>query len=290
MSCNFIRKPYHFVMYNMYKFFPKIAIKIEFRLVMGYKMNFSKPTTMNEKIQYLKFFDNTELKKKCADKYEVRDYIKSKGLEDTLNELLGLYDNPSEIDYDVLPNQFVLKNTKGSGCNIIIKNKKDTPFCSIKPILDEWMSKEFGVMFYEPQYLGVKPRIICERYLEDKQFNELPDYKVYCSEGKIIMTEVILNRFKDKETSCYHFDKDWNFLESNSIDNKELENLVKPKNYDYFVDICKRLSSDFKFVRVDLYIVNEKIYFGELTFTSKGGFDNDFSYELDRWIGSKINL
>lgn len=277
-------------MFNIYKYLPKLAVKIEFRLVMGYRLNLKNPVTMNEKIQYLKFTDNSELKKICADKFEVREYIKSKGLEDILNDLLGLYNYPNEIDYNSLPDQFVLKNTKGSGCNIIVKDKKVMPFNCIENTLNSWMNKEFGIMYYEPQYIGVKPRIICERYLEDRKFNELPDYKVYCSNGNVIMTEVILNRFKDKDTSCYHFDKDWNFLESNTSDNHELENLAKPNNYDYFLEICRKLSSDFKFVRVDLYIVNEKIYFGELTFTSKGGFDNDFSYELDKWIGSKINV
>lgn len=290
MSFGFVRKPYRFMIYYLYKYFPKIAVKIEFRLVMGYKLNLKNPQTMNEKIQYLKFYDNTELKKKCADKYEVREYIKSKGLEYILNNIIGIYNSPQEINYDILPERFVLKNTNGSGCNLIIKNKKDVSFDQIKSTLENWMKEEFGVMYYEPQYKGIKTRILCEEYLEDETFKELPDYKVYCSNGNVIMTEVILNRFKNKETSCYHFDKDWNFIEANTIDDCELKKLVKPCNYSEFIDICETLSKDFKFVRVDLYIVNNRIYFGELTFTSKGGYDNDFSYDVDKWIGSKIQL
>lgn len=290
MSFSFIGKTYRFIIFNLYKYFPKIAVMIEFRLVMGYRLNLKNPQTMNEKIQYLKFYDNTILKTKCADKYEVREYVKSKGLGNILNNIIGIYNSPQEINYNALPEKFVLKNTNGSGCNLIIKNKKDIPLDQINSILEGWMKEEFGVMYYEPQYKGIKSRILCEEYLEDELFRELPDYKVYCSCGNVIMTEVILNRFKNKETSCYHFDKNWNFIEANTSDDSELKKLTKPHNYTEFINICERLSKDFKFVRVDLYIVNNRIYFGELTFTSKGGYDNDFSYDVDKWIGSKIRL
>lgn len=277
-----------------YRVSDKIGVMAEFRMVMGYPVNFKDPQTLNQKVQWLKFNDNSLLKRDCADKYEVRKYVESKGLKEILNEFegKGVYDSFNEINFEDLPNKFVLKCNHGCGANAIIKDKSTVNMDELEKKFNSWMSHEFGHRHFEPQYFGIKPKIICEKYLEDNFYKELPDYKFYCCNGKVVMTIVMLDRFKGG-THYYHFDRDWNYIESNdkTLSRDEIiKKIPKTANIEKMYKIAEKLSEDFVFVRTDLYCVNDKIYFGELTFTPTGGLDNDYSQSIDEWVGSQINL
>ena len=291
----FIRKGYERFCALCYFFSKKLGVKIQFRMVMGYSMDFDNPQTLNQKVQWLKFYDNSLLKRDCVDKYLVRNYVERKGLKNILNsfEGKGVYSSFAEIDFDELPERFVLKCNHGCGTNAVIKNKKEIDKACLKKRFDEWMGKEFGHRYYEPQYFGIKPRILCERYLEDERYKELPDYKLYCCNGRVEMTIVMLDRYKDTATHYYHFDRDWHYLESNDSDLSKEEIVAKiprPNNLDEMYQVAEKLAEDFVFVRVDLYDVNSKIYFGELTFTPTGGLDSDYSRKIDEYLGEKIKL
>ena len=194
---------------------PKLATKIEFYVSMGYKLNLNNPKSFNEKINYLKFNDDLNLKTICADKLKVRSYIKNKGYENLLNKIyVDGVDSIEQIDFSKLPKKFVIKTNHSCGTNIMVFDKNKLDIEKIKKQYKIWMKEKYGKVPYEPQYLNIEPKIIVEENLCDKENEILEDYKFYCSKGKVMMFSIIIRHPKPELPHIYHFDTNLNFIES----------------------------------------------------------------------------
>lgn len=254
------------------------------------KLDWNKIETYNEKMQWAKLFNNEDNEKKAilSDKYLVREWIKEKIGSQYLIPILGAYDSTEEINFDLLPQKYVIKTNNGSGTNIIVKNKDDINIKKIDKALKKWLNTDFAYKAFEMHYTYIKPKIIIEDFIEDSK-GELNDYKFLCFDGKVHFCWVDTDRFNNHERNVY--DRNWN-LESwkqhkyNSISS----NLEKPKEYDRMVEIAEILSEGFSHVRVDLYNVDGRIYFGEMTFTNGSGFEKIEPFEKNLLLGSLWNL
>lgn len=265
----------------------KIHISIMYFIKMKKKLNLNNPKTFGEKMQYIKLYGNLELNSNFVDKYEVREYIKNAIGEQYLNELLGVYESVEQINFNSLPEKFVLKVTHGSGYNIICNDKKNFDIDEAKNKINEWMKESYYIKGKEPQYKNIKPRIICEKYLQDES-GELRDYKFFCFSGKPRFIQVDSNRF-----SCHtrdFYDSYWNKLnltfKYENSDNK----IEKPDKLDEMLQLCEILSREFPFIRVDFYFVNNNIYFGELTFNPENGYGQFNPLSEDLKIAELIDL
>lgn len=257
------------------------------------KINLKNPQTFNEKLMYLKLneYEHNELITKCSDKYKVREYVKECGLENTLNDLLGVYNNANEIDFSKFPNQFVLKCNHASGFNIICEDKSQLNIEKTKKKLNKWLKTDYWKYVAEMQYKNVDKKIICEKYLKSKDENSIEDYKIYCFNGKPTICLVCIGRNLGKPKKFF-FDQDWNLLKINK-DSKELSNeyvIEKPANINEMYEYAKKLSKPFKFVRVDFYNYNGKVIFGELTFTPAGCTSTSYIDNWDQKLGEMLNI
>ena len=249
--------------------------------------NIDNPTTFGDKIQWIKI--NADLKKfqKYADKYEVREYIEQKIGKDYLIDLIDVYENVDDINFEKLPKQFVLKGTHGSGYNIVVKDKAKLNINIAKYKLNYWLNENFYEVSKESQYKYIKPRIVCEKFIQDKN-GDLKDYKIFCFNGSPKYIEIHHDRVSKK---LDYYDTEWNKMNLKSYGYEESENGVeKPKKLDEMLSIAKKLSEDFPFVRVDLYYVDDKIYFGELTLTPASGNERYIPIEQDMKIAQLIDL
>lgn len=266
----------------------KLVINIE--NLFTYKRLFNKNDVkyFGEKMQYFKLYGNLEQYTNYADKYKVREYITKKIGEEYLIPLLGVYNKPEEIDYAVLPNRFVLKANHGCEYNIIIRDKNIININKTNNQLRKWLKEDFWKIKKEYQYKNIEKKIICEKYLEDKN-NELQDYKFFCFDGNPQFLKVDVDRFK--EHKCSYFDLEWNYLDLKETKIKAgSKEFVKPENFEEMIKIATKLSEDFKFVRVDLYNVKGKIYFGELTFTHASGGHAFKPLDKDIEIAERIKI
>ena len=227
------------------------------------------------------------LRIRCADKYAVRQYIEEKGFGDILNECYGVYNSFDEIDFSKLPNQFVLKMTNGSGMNFICKDKNKINTDELKHIVDSWFEKckDFGLKTAEWHYAEIKPRLIAEKYLSILGESSLVDYKFHCFNGQIYHIETISDRdVKAHESNCDAYTINWERKECVMPQyHKNRRMLLKPQSFEQMKKVAVALSSGFEYVRVDLYEIESKLLFGELTFTPVGCIEYDyFPSELER--------
>ena len=218
------------------------------------------PKGFNDKIQWSKLYDSTPIKTKLADKYEVREWVKETIGEQYLIPLLGMYDNVDDIDFDALPNQFAMKCNHGSGCNIIVKDKTKLDVEAAKKKLRVWMKENFAFKCgFELQYLLIKPKILIEKYMEDS-FGELRDYKFLCFNGTPEIVWLDADRFVEHKRNVY--DLNWKQLPWRIGAFKPFPSPEKPIILEKMVELVKTLSKGFSAVRVDLYVINQNIYFG----------------------------
>lgn len=281
--------------YNYYRNLPHRLDVYEKELCDWYKrftgktLDLTNPRTYNEKIQWLKLYDSTPLKTRLADKYLVRDYVKEKIGEEYLIPLLGVWDSFDEIDFDALPNCFVLKANHGSGWNIIVKDKHNFDKADAKRKFDAWMNTNFAfVGGFELHYYNIEPKIIAEQYLENGN-DDLYDYKVFCFDGKAESILTITER-KTGLTKAFH-DLKWNPLHFSTSLTLKQEAIPKPKNLDLLISVSEKLSQGFAHVRVDFYVLNDgSIKFGELTFTPTSSTSEWDPPEQDRIYGELIKL
>lgn len=272
---------------------PKLNTSISFLIRKKRFPNYKNPITFDDKITWLKlnYYPNNELVKTCADKVEVHDYIKSLGYSSILNEVYGVYTNPTDIDFTSLPESFVVKWNNDFGSTIVIKNKNETDIGGVITKLKSSKDSTFYMRGAEMHYKGIEPKIIVERYLEEENSEQLTDYKIYCYDGKPVYIMVCTGR-SNNNTKFYFYDKSWNFLRINSDGKSAPDNfkLEKPKNFDKMLSIAEKISKGFPFVRVDLYNLSGKIIFGEMTFTPASGSDPGLSYDLDLFLGENLKL
>lgn len=278
------------------KLSPKLVENLSFYKANKKWIDFNNPTAIDEKLRVLKcteYYDN-KLVTNCCDKLLVRKYLESKNLHNILNELIAVYDNPEQIEWDKMPEQFVIKCNHGSGYNIIIDHKIDKT--KISRQLIEWMNENYGILCSEYQYMKIEPKIICEKYLGDHEGNLPVDYKLFCSRGRMICAMIIVERGKDDTEPVVFVDESYNEIpQLSEFINNNFKKLVdykktKPETYADMIRYAEILSEDFPFVRVDFYEVDKKIIFGELTFTP-AGCDFSFLSEENRvWFGNQIDM
>ena len=262
------------------------------RLSGGEVMHWDNPTDLREKIIWMQFHMDTSLWTLCADKYLVREYVKEKGCGDTLNELYGVWDNANDIDYSCLPNQFVMKTNNSCGQMFFVKDKSKCDLRKMNKQLNKWLKKRYGYKGAQMHYLRIKPKIIAERLLVNsvEPDKSLVDYKIWCFNGVPEMIWVAFNRTRDSyEFSAY--DLEWNNISARVLDKNAAhysgKDFPKPKSFERMLECARALSADFKEVRVDLYEVEGKTIFGELTFTAGNVY---FTKEYYEYLGKRVCL
>ena len=249
--------------------YPK-ELKLWYKMATGDDLNLQHPKTYNEKIQWLKLYDSTPLKTRLSDKFLVRDWVKEKIGEEYLIPLLGVWDNFDEIDFDKLPDQFVLKANHGSGWNIIVKDKATFDWEDAKKKFDSWMRTNFAFLCgFELQYLNISPKIIAEEYLENGN-NDLFDYKVFCFDGRAESVMFLSERKQGLKMAFY--DLNWNKLPFVYSYPQNEKPIPKPEKLELLIELAEKLAAGFAHVRVDFYVLNDgSIKFGEMTFSSASG-------------------
>ena len=273
------------------KFLPdKFYIKLYYRLRVGRRLNSNNPETLNEKLQWLKFNYRFPLQTIVSDKLLVREYVKEKLGDEYLIPLLGKWENYNDIDFGSLPEKFVLKCNHDSGGLVVCTDKEKLNWNEAKNKIEKSLKSNFFYIGREYQYRNIKPMIICEKFISDN--GKVPmDYKIYCFNGKPDSILVCKDRFSNNthRASYLFFDQEWNFLPLNKGDEKLKDvNIPRPKNLEKMIEISRKLSEDFIFCRIDLYNINGKIYFGEITLSPNSGFDPDIKYETDLKFGEKL--
>lgn len=245
----------------------------------GKELDLENPKTFNEKLQWLKLYDRKPEYTMMVDKYRVREYISEKLGEEYLIPLLGVWDDPEEIDFDKLPNQFVLKCNHNSGLGMCIcKDKSKLDIKKVKAELKKGLKENFYLRGREWPYKDVPRKIICEKYMVDESGYELKDYKIFCFNGEPKALFVATDRMTD--TKFDFFDVEFNHLPfTNGHPNAEKE-IAKPQNLDEMLKAASILSKGIPQVRIDLYNVNGKILFGEMTFSHWSGM---VPFEPNKW-------
>ena len=275
------------------RFLPdKTYIKLYYRLRVGRPLNMKNPTTLNEKLQWLKFNYRFPLQSIVSDKLLVRDYVAERIGAEYLIPLLGQWDNYDDVDFDKLPEKFVLKCNHDSGGLVVCTDKRKLDHKEAKSRVEKSLKSNFFYIGREYQYKNIKPRIICEQFISDN--GKVPmDYKIYCFNGKPDVILVCKDRFSANthRASYLYFDQEWRFQPLNKGDEILTEvDVPKPKNLDRMIEIAKELSKDFLFARIDLYNIDGQIYFGEITLSPNSGFDPDIKYETDLMFGEKLKI
>lgn len=269
---------------------PKLASKVMYKRSSGKKLNLKNPELFNEKLMWLKLntYKNNELVKNCADKFRVREYVKEVGCEEILNDLISVYDSADEIDFDNLPQKFVLKCNHGAGYNIICIDKNKLDIEETKEKLNKWMKEEYYKYAAEIQYKNIEKKILCEKYLDMNTGKKNPtDYKIYCFNGEPKIILVMNDR--DTAVTREFYNEKWERIQLRDNENPPKTPTAKPENLEQMLEYAKKLSKPFPFVRVDLYNVNGAIVFGELTFTPTGCMAS-YKEEVSKMMGEWIKL
>ena len=256
-------------------------------------LHLKNPQSFNEKLQWLKLNDRRPEYTMMVDKYLVRDYIREVLGEEYIIPLIGVWDSPDEIDFDALPDRFVLKCNHNSGVGMYIcrdKSKMDVE--AVKKELHRGLEQDYYLTGREWPYKNVPRKIICEKFMSDSpDASDFTDYKFFCFNGKVDCVMVCLER-SSGDTKFYFFDEDWKLKRLNIRGKNAPEGFTipKPSCMDEMFAIAAKLSQDMPFVRVDLYQSNDQIYFGELTFFPDSGFDGNLLSETDEYFGSLIDI
>lgn len=265
-------------------------LKILWRVFSKTQLNLDSPKTFNEKLQWLKLYDRKPEYTVMVDKYGVRNYIKEKVGEEYLIPLIGVWDNPEEINFDLLPDKFVLKCTHDCASIIICKDKSNFDKDLAVKKLANCLRKGIYESKREWPYKNVPRKIIAEKYMEDDETTELRDYKFFCFNGEVKCLYVSSNSHTAHQKLQF-FDSEYKPIDCKRTDYEEYVSLpAKPINFDKMVEIAKKLSANIPHVRIDLYEVNSKIYFGECTFYTGSGYIPFEKYEWDLKFGSWIEL
>lgn len=274
-------------------------LKYWYKRMTGRELNLDDPQTYNEKIQWTKLYGVTPLMTKLTDKYAVRQWVADKIGADYLVPLLGVWERFDDIDFEGLPETFVLKCNHGCEWNEIVTNKSNLDMQKVKRKFDFWMQSNFAFWGgLQLQYKDIKPRIIAEEYLccevdcDNEKTSDLPDYKFFCFDGKVYASYVMVDYQMDHSKGRMgFFDRDFNLLPYyRKAFGRIEEQLPKPAKYDEMVEIAEKLSEGIPHVRVDLYYVDNKIYFGEMTFTQANGVGQFEPEEFDEILGRQWNL
>ena len=264
-----------------------IYLKIKFKKLMGYPLNLKNPKTFNEKLQWLKLNDRKPVYTTMVDKYEAKKYVAGLIGEEYIIPTLGIWDHFYEIDFDKLPDQFVLKTTHDSGGVVICKDKSKLDIKKVREKLENSLKNNFYWIGRECPYKNVKPRIIAEQYMAD----DLHDYKLFCFDGIPRMTLVCSERFTEGGLKEDFYDDVWNHLDVRRPKHGNVDfPIQRPKQYELMKTLAAKLSDKLPFARIDFYEINNKVYFGEITFYPTSGFEGFIPAEWDLELGKWITL
>lgn len=289
-----IKNPYKLITYSgvkgMLKHMPDLLyLKLLYRGYMDKKLNLDSPKTFNEKLQWLKLYDRNPLYTHLVDKYEVKKHISDVLDKEYLIPLLGVYNDFDEIDFNKLPNEFVLKCTHDSGGLVICKDKSNFDLKLAKEKINRCLNRNFYYLYREWPYKKIKPRIICEQYMVDESGTELKDYKIFCFSGEPKIIEVDYNRFSGHKRNLY--DIKWNYIPASIQYPTDPKTIIrKPDRVEDILGLARALAKDYPHVRIDFYSINKRIYFGEITFYHGSGFEKFEPKSLGIEMGSWIKL
>ena len=259
----------------------------------GKSLNLKNPENINEKFQWISINWRNPLITRCADKYLVREYLIEKGCGDILNELYGAYDKGEDIPFDSLPEKFALKCNHGSHMNIICEDKSSFDKVGAIKQLNKWVSKPYG-RGTEWQYKPIPRKILAEKYIESKD-GSMIEYQIFCFNGKpqfFLVRNDLRNSIADKQATQYavSYTMDWKRVYMRKGEERFDFELPKPKNYQKMIDYATILCADFPQVRVDFYEVDDRLLFGELTFSSNGNVQTNYKEEYIIELGRRLQL
>lgn len=288
-----IKEPKRILKYLLIKtarFYPdELYLKLLFPLRTGYKLNLNNPQTFNEKLQWLKLNNRKPEMVKMVDKVDAKEYVAKIIGEEYIIPTLGVYNSVDEIDFDKLPNQFVLKCTHDSGGIVICSDKSKLDIEAAKAKLRRGLKVNYYYQNREWPYKQVNPRIIAEQYMVDESGYELKDYKFFCFDGEVKLLFIASDRgSKTEETKFDFFDTDFNHLPFTNGHPNSTKPIKKPIGFEKMKELASKLSQGEPHLRVDFYDINGKVYFGELTFYHWSGMTPFEPIEWDYKLGEMI--
>lgn len=275
---------------NFFFFLPdKFYLMWKYRLIIGKNLNLKDPKLLSEKLQWLKLYNRNPQYTNMVDKYEARKYIENKIGKEYLIPLIGVYDNFDDIDFNSLPRQFVIKCTHDSGGLIVCKDKSKLDINATRKKINKYLKRKYFYVHREWPYKNVRPRIVIEKYLENKSKEDLIEYNFFCFSG---VPKIMSVCYGDKEKNRFNDYYDVNFKKMNlkCIYNTSDKVFKKPKQLEKMKEIASILSKDIPCLRVDLYLCNDKIYVGELTFSHFAGFTKFEPEDYEMILGDYIEL
>lgn len=294
-----VKKVFETLLTPMARISPKGVVYARYFLRFHRFPNLRKPKDLNEKILYLKLFTDTSSWTRLADKYQVREYVKSCGLGDILIPLIGVWERVEDIPFGKFPRKVMFKanNGDGRGTNKVVDVQSLTAdgLEELKAELRRWLNKkDIGALSAEPQYRDIPPLIVAEEVLPvNDGFSSLVDYKIWCFNGKPYSILVCTNR-ADAHAQVCSYDLDWHRHPEHMVNLNKYsrydQDIPRPSRLSEMIEAARVLSKPFPEVRVDLYEVNGRIYFGELTFTSLGGMMNYYTTAYLKEMGAQITL
>lgn len=264
-----------------------IYLKLLYKKRTGKKLNLRNPITFNEKMQWLKLYNRKPEYTTMVDKYEVKKYVADVIGEKYIIPTFGVWDSFDEINFDLLPNQFVLKCTHDSGGIVIVKDKKNFNKDVAKSKLEKSLNNNYYYRGREWPYKNVRPRIIAEKLMTDEVHESLNDYKVFNFNGIPKFIQVDYDRFTQHKRNLYS--TDWKYLDKLIQYSSDKNILIdKPDSLDEMLLLAKKISKSLQFVRTDFYCIDNHIYFGEITFFPESGFGSfspeQFGIDAGSWI------
>lgn len=271
----------------------KLYLQLQYFFKMGQKLDLKNPQTFTEKLQWLKLYNRQPEYTTMVDKHAVKQYVADKIGKQYIIPSLGIWDKVEDIDWDSLPNQFVLKTTHGGGSGGVVVCKDKITFDKQHAItkLTNSLNSDIYWNYREWPYKNVQKRIIAEQYMEDEDNIDLSDYKFYCFNGEPKYCQVVRDR-NTKETIDF-YDMQWNhmsFVGLNPFVSNGKTAIIKPTSFDSMIEICRKLSKNIPFVRIDLYIIKDSIYFGEITFFPHSGLGRFSPAIWNEKLGCLIKL
>ena len=265
-------------------------LKMRYKIDTGETLNLENPTKFNEKLQWLKLHDHNPQYTKMVDKFEVKEYMKDLIGEEFIIPTLGVWNHFDEINFDSLPNQFVLKSTHDSGGVVICKDKSKLDMDNARNVINKSLKRNYFYSGREWPYKNVKPRIIAEKYMVDESGYELKDYKIFLFSGKAKYIQVDFDRFTDHHRNFYS--TDWEYVPFTTLyPTNPDRHIEKPQCLDTLLQVSEKIANSLKnpkFLRVDLYVINNLVYFGEVTFYHGSGYEKFYPETWNEKLGSLI--
>lgn len=288
----FIRRVFHKLLcLSASLYSDEFFIKMRFYLVMGKKLDLKNPRTYNEKLQWLKLHDKRPEYTNMVDKIEAKNYVASVIGEEYIIPTIKIYNSIEEVNFDELPQQFVIKCSHDSGGVVVCKDKDKLDKKAALTMLSKSLKQNFNYLTREYPYKNVVPRLLVEQYMEDESGYELKDYKIFCFDGKPKFSFVASDRQKEGEETKFDFyDLEWKHIPVVNGHECSEHGIEKPKNYEKMLELAAKLSYGIPHVRVDLYNINGAIYFGELTFFHWSGLVPFEPEEWDYTFGNYLHL